>query len=463
MREVVKNYNFCEFDFKFEEDCVSRNKLTIKECVNVSLNANTFMPSFDYNDLFISMLGKENYELFSSKYFDIINSFIYITCFDYFDDQLLEYNNFYLLLDNEYNLYKLTIYDTDINLIKMDIKFNKMPFIFANNGKIYFYSKKDNFIYFEDNNTVISVSNFIDLESYCNYQNLSFFVSANDIYKIYYSEKIDIENINEDLSFYNYISVDKKYGKILDVVMLKNNLYVIQQFAISRIWFVSDEIYLYSNCSINAKILKSTICRLNDYLIFYSTAGLFLFDGNQVNQIFSEITNKISFGDKKATVFNNKYFLSTQMNIINDNKNVIIEFDLNKNCFTIHQFDKITDLYTIQSNNHYNLVALNFSNNEYKLLTYDMQNLNNKHKYIKFNKITFDDNLLKSIMNLKIISEGNYFIKISSEISQKLITVNGNLNIANLGISGYAFDIEIYSENYFKLKSMIFSIQTNME
>jgi len=92
-----------------------------------------------------------------------------------------------------------------------------------------------------------------------------------------------------------------------------------------------------------------------------------------------------------------------------------------------------------------------------------MQNLNNKHKYIKFNKITFDDNLLKSIMNLKIISEGNYFIKISSEISQKLITVNGNLNIANLGISGYAFDIEIYSENYFKLKSMIFSIQTNME
>ena len=465
MKEIVKNYNFCNLNLDIQDNCVNKNNLSIKEFVNISLEGNTIKPTNRFDDLFKDILGDNIYQIFINKYGDLIGNFIYLTSFDYYDLEISDYKSVYFLIDNELNLYKFQFNSNDILLENTSITFNKMPIIFTNNGKIYFYSKNDIFLYFEKNDLIILITDSANLVSFCNYQDKLFFTPDNDINSVYYNDRIDIENIGNDLSFYNKFKVNSTYGKILKIINFKNNLYIIQQYAVSRVWIVSGNYYIYCNCSINAKIIASTIGEFNDYLVFYTTAGLYLFDGNEIKKIFSNITKKINpnYDNINAVVFNNKYYLLSPMLVSNCYKNALIEFDIFNLKSSINIIGNVKNIYTIQTIIDYNLVAVCENENIFSLLKLSHTFLNENSKYVKFNKITFDDNISKNITRIKTISTGDFYLKISSETTQKIIKVTGDLNISAIGISGFSFDIEIYSDSFFEIKSILFSIQTISE
>ena len=84
-------------------------------------------------------------------------------------------------------------------------------------------------------------------------------------------------------------------------------------------------------------------------------------------------------------------------------------------------------------------------------------------KYVKFNTICFDDNASKVLSEIKTVSSGNFVIKITSEIGQRVFDVSGALCVSSLGLRGYGFDIEVFSDDDFILKSILFKIQTISE
>lgn len=463
MKEVIKNYNFCNFNYKVQKPCVSKNELLLEDFYNVSASASGFGSVFGFVNFYKNIFGEELFELFKNNYSNLINSTIYITDFEYISQSENDSKAYYFLLDSEFKLYKLIVLNNSFEVTYLNIQFAGKPEIFKSNGKIYFYLKNDKFIYY-NSNIFITISDFADIFSITDYLENTFFVSLNDKYRVYYDARSNIEDFNNNLSIYDSIEVNADDGEILKLVKFKNNLFVIQQFAISKIISQGDGYYSSTNCFIKSKIIENSICEFNDYLIFYSTSGLYIFDGNEIKQIFENETEKITQVDEfKALIFDNKYYALAKTRIGEEEKNVLMEFDINSESFKIFTKDEILDFYVLKSSKFYDLIILSKNAENYELLKLDKKCLTTEKKYIKFNKICFDDNISKSLVGIKTISSGNFNMKISTDKTERIFNSSGELDISAFGLNGYAFDLEIYSDLDFEIKSILFRVKTISE
>lgn len=460
MKEVIKNYNFTNFDCKFKNLCVEKKDLTIENFYNISVNNGKIQSVSGFENFYKSIFPVDLYELFFANYSQIINDTIYIT--DYID---ISRNNksYYFILNKELKLYKLVISENDFILTNTKIEFNTEPEIYKDNGNLYFYAEGDKFIYY-NSSIFITISDFAEIYTICNFEDKTFFVSKNDKYHIYYDKKCNIEDFGDNLAIYDCISVNSNDGEIIKLIKLKNYLYVVQQYAISRVIIQDDEYYLSSNCYIKSQILDNSIGELNDYFVFLSSAGLFIFDGNEVKEIFSSVTENFVINKKlKTLVFNNNFYVLTEMKINEDLKNVIFEFDINNENFKIYLVENLYNFYILKSSQKYELMIVLKNSDDFEILKLNKNSSIKGNRFLKFNKICFDDNISKSIVGIKTISDGNFCVKISNENGEKIFNVSGQLDISSFGLGGYSFDIEISSDEDFVIYSLLLKIQTVSE
>ena len=465
MREVNKLYNFCNFNLKIKEPNLSKNELSAQSFQNVDLYSSSIKTVGGFQGLFQEIFL--NNESINNE---IVNSFIYITTYDYYDSEVFNYKTIYFCIDKNYSLFKVTYENDSFILVDLNINFTQLPEVFTYAGKIYFYQKNEKFIYFENNQDAVVVSSFADFESYVNYYENSYFISSSEPYKVFYTEKTDIENLSDDLSVYSEILAESSGGRVLKLVSLKNNLYVVSQYAISKVVIDGDDYYLSTNCFIKSKIDEKNIFEINDYLMFFAGGKCFLFDGNEFEEIFSSETKLIQSGEKiTGLVFDNKYYALARLN--GDLDKSLLEFDIGKKKVRIFHISNAVSMYKIKSISCYKLVIVTEEDSVTNGVTDKKYFLFEKcdggqifgNRFVKFNSICFDDTIEKKISDIKTVSSGTFTIKISSENGSKLIPVSGNLHVRNLGLSGYGFDIEIYSEDDFDIKSILFKVQTITE
>lgn len=453
------NYLFSNFENKIGNTYTTKNSLNINEIYNLTTNNKIIEPLRGFSDLLKDILKTEKYNLFfdinpdlKDKIFKII-PYTYINNLNKFENRLFILTEEFLLL--EINLSNLTVKS-------FNIKFKINPTVLIFNNCLYIYSIDDAFILISNNNNPTFVIPPINLKTIAKFNNNLLFSLSEKPFSVYVAEVenlIDIDTFNLP---YNLIQLNQDDGYILKIINYKNNIYVIQQYGVSKLVISNGEYQIVSNCSIKSSIFDNTIELIDDYVIFLTSSGLYIFDGNDLKQIFDSTTNKFADTEHKSICFNNLYYLKTKMFIKNIATSVVIEFNIQTNSCNIYKINNISDIYLVKTINDYKLAISINDGNKCEVLFLDNHRFA-VEKYIKFSKITFDDKPIKTLNDIKIQGFGNYTITITSDMQFFTDDICDSKHIKNIGLKGQIFEIEISSDSAFIVESLFFKISNIFE
>lgn len=452
----TNNFLFSNFSTEIFPSSINKNLLTIKHIYNLTTENNIIEPTFSFSNYFKTYFKTtETYNSFIQINSTLIDSIIYATEYTYYDSNLNETISRLFLIDSSFNLYELDNKTLIINFCHYT--FLSFPEIENFNNKLYFISKNDLFLMIDEGNEPITITSNKNISSFIKYHNYSLFSINEDKFSIYFAEDTEFHNI-EDSFLYQSISLSKDNGAINKIIVYKDNVYIIQQYSISKLTIKDSSFSITSYCSIQSKIYHETICIIDDYVVFYTSAGLYIFDGNDIKQIFKNITSSINSSNLKAVAYNNRYYLLSNVFINNISSRCIIEFDIENNICKFHNIGNVQNIYVIRNLNNYYLISLIVYENKYEVACTSSKHLINVEKYIKFNKITFDNNNIKVLNEIKFQSVGNFKIRINSDIQSAEFEIFETKNISNIGLKGQVFEIEIFSDSAFAIESI--SIKT---
>lgn len=452
MKQTKKNYIFSNFDPQISNKKVLKSDLKIENIYNLKVDRGIIEPVHNFTDFFKDNFSKDNYQTFLSCNQAFIAHILYVTVYEYENPENKTIDKRIFVIDDNYYLFELN--NITFSFDSLSINFKEFPKILNANGKLYFYNKNEYFVMIDCNHSPVLLADIPNLTDFANTSAFTYFAVKDENLKLYYTELTDIENLTDELENYDYISVNPNGGKILKLLTYKDSLYIVQQYTISKIYTNSKISAPQISCEISSQIFENTICFHDDCIVFFSSAGLFLFDGNDIKPIFKNLTNNICGEKFIATSYNNLYFLTCDLYINESSENVLISFDIENNTSNIFKFGDITNLYVIQTFNVYELIVVTNSNSEIQILKLNKTQLTKNSKYLKFNKITFDDMYLKVLNTLKFSSHGNFQIKISSDQGYLIFDATDNFEVGNIGLKGHIFELEISSENSFYIETI---------
>ena len=303
-------------------------------------------------------------------------------------------------------------------------------------------------------NYPIVLSDVLNITSINNIDKYTIFTCFENKFSVFYTEKTELLNLEQNLSNYNEIKLSPEDGEIERVFIYKNNIYAVQKYAISKIIIQNNGVSISNLCSIKSSIIFNSIELIDDYIVFLTTSGLFIFDGNDIKQIFKKETINLIKSNVKSVSYNNKYYLMCNYFINHIKESMILEFDIEDNTCTFYKIESLLDITLLKTFSTYKLIAITNNNNINRVKFLDLNKITTYKKYVRFNKLTFDDKPVKVLNELKIISIGKFLVTISSEIQSSTFEINGISYIKNIGIKGQTFEIEIQSDDSFKIESI---------
>ncbi|MBQ4541699.1 MAG: hypothetical protein IJA23_02470, partial [Clostridia bacterium] len=322
------------------------------------------------------------------------------------------------------------------------------------NEKLYIYALNNLFLMINKDNYPIALTDVLNITSINDFDKYTIFTCFENKFSVYYTDKTELLNLEHNLGIYNEIKLSPENGEIERIFIYKNNIYAVQKYAISKIIIQNSEISISNLCSIKSSIIFNSIELIDDYIIFLTTSGLFIFDGNDIKQVFKKETLNLIKSNVKSVSYNNKYYLMCNYFINHIKETLILEFDIENNNCIFYKIESLLDISLLQTYSTYKLVAITNENNINKVKFLDLNKITTYKKYVRFNKLTFDDKPVKVLNELKIISSGKFFVTISSEIQTSTFEINGISYIRNIGIKGQTFEIEIQSDSSFKIESI---------
>ncbi len=456
MKQTKKNFLFSNFNAEISNKRILKTELKPESIYNLTTANGTIEPLLGFIDFFKDYFPLNDYQVFISKNQELIDVLIHATIYEYNNSENNVFEKRIFVIDKNYYLYELDTVSLEIN--SLNVSFKTFPNIINQNGKLYIFSSESNFVLIENNYSPICLTAMPELTNICNNSLNTYFTVSGEYFKVYYTEQTEIENLSDEIETYDYISLNPDGGLILKLLSYNGNIYIVQQYSISKIHTSSKAVYSQNTCAIKSKIHQDTICLIDDYIVFLSSAGLFVFDGNDIKQIFGNVTKNLCGEKFIALSHNNKYYLATNIYINETSQRVLLEFDIDKNICNIYGFGNVIDLYEIKTFNCYELAAIIIDDHKNIILKQNNKKLTSQTKYIKFNKISFDDNLSKILNHIKLSCYGIFNLKISSEIDSITFSAGDNFEAGNIGLKGHYFTIEIFSDEIFYIESIYLGI-----
>lgn len=409
---------------------------------NVNLNNGIISSEITQGDILLNFLSESKLELITENNNEIINKFIQIIPYEYFDNTNKITKLRLLAIDNEFNLYEL---NTTNYAFTQNHKFNKFPNIIESKSVLYFFDE-NNCVIFEENN-LMQIENLPKILSFTEFENQLFFITSESPYNIYQCEETELKNLSNNLEQYQSYSLNFEDGYALNVSVINNKLFVLSQYAIHKLDLENCKLLKQNEPKIS--IYPNTIERLDDEVIFYSSNGLYSFDGNDTEKLSSNYLNLEK--SAKSLCFNQNYYIKSSIY-----DNFLYKFDFESKIFSPLKFDKIVNFGVIKTSKIYNLFVCNLKDNIYKNITLcnNSSNFYNE-QFVKFKPTLFGSTKLKQVENIHIKCEGEFTLKIKSNITEKSASISNSTSLNNLLIFGNIFDIEITSTSFFKIKSIL--------
>ncbi len=456
MKQLKKNFLFSNFDPQLSNKKVLKSDLKIENIYNLKADRGIIEPVFNFSNFFKDALKEEFYEQFLNSNQAILNKIIYVTIYEFENLETKQIDKRLFAIDNNFYLYELNFNNYLFN--SLSIYFSEFPKILKTNGKLYFYNDSENFVLIDCMHSAVCLTDVPNFTNFANSGTQTFFTIENENTKLYFTELTELENLSTEFENYEYINLNSDGGKILKILLYKDNLYVIQQYSISKVYITTKLIRLQLSCTIASKIFDDTICQIDDYIVFCSSAGLFLFDGNDTKPIFKNVCANFVGNNFISCAYNNNYYLGCKMYVNEVAENILAEFNIENNLCNFFSIGKITKLYSIQTYNNYELLAICKENENYKILRLNNKQLISGSEYLKFNKLTFDDNHTKILNSIKLSCFGNFELKITSDIESIVLKSAEKFEVGNIGLKGHIFEIEILSEDAFYIESIFIEI-----
>lgn len=457
MKQSNKSFLFTDFKLPFKQNRISKNELIISSISNLTTQNNIIEPLYDFDNFYLTLFSKADYNQFYADNETFLKSIIYIYTYDYFDTNSLSNKSRIFVVDKNFSLYELNI--STKTFTSLQTTFTIQPTFATINNKLYIFSPKDYFLLFEQGNelplTILSLPK-IKKVLYLNHQ--MFFLLDDEKFTFCSADDFEIEDLSATYNNFTRMQVDSVYGEILDIIIYKSNLYIIQQYGIAKYVITSVSYRLQQTCSINSKIYAETVQTIDDYIIFMTTSGLYIFDGNDIKQMFSEYTSLIRDNNYSSASYNNKYFIHTKILLNDILTNAILEFNVENEICNIYNIGEVNSLYLLKTIGHYELIVLMDNNNSYSLMNFPNKKYIKKNKSIIFNKMLFNDYENKTISKLEITGEGNYNIILSSDVNTLYLSSFGDKIYNNLGLKGHIFQLIIESDESFMINSIYITI-----
>lgn len=384
----------------------------------------------------------------------MIENFIYVKTYEYFDEDKLEYQNRLFLLNNEFYLYEFNY--SNYVFDKLNFKFDNMPEIFIVNNRLYFHSVNDLSLVIENSNSPIVISSFPNITSYCLDRTESYYSILKNKYAFYRDPQNDVYNLDFSPDDSMAINLNPEDGAVNKIIKFKKSFIIIQDYNISKLDRTSSGYTIASYCNLSSRIYADSVALIDDYVVFVSSSGIYLYDGNDAKQIFLVESKKIKGSKFKAIAFNNKYFLKTDYSLNKEIKPVILELNISEETSNIYNIGDLQDIFMLKSTNTYYLNATIKNNNEnFQILTLDTTSSSAYKKYIRFNRVTLGNDYTKTLSGITIKSSGNYNLKIKSELGFVSYSVSSNFCLEGIGLLGNTFEIEIESDEYFCIYTIL--------
>lgn len=458
-KQSIKQFLFNNFENEISK-ASTKNSLTIRSIYNLTTKNNFIEPTQDVYPLTKRLITKSKYNEFLSNNLSFLNEVAILQSYEYFD--------------NSSNLFKLRLfaitkdlylfeYNETLNLfVTTNLKFLSKPKIFHKDNCLYFYSTNDMLITIENSN-LYHLSNPANITDYYVFDNNIYFLIENQNFKVYYTESTQLYNIPSNLNNSYSLDLNPEDGKVLKLVSINEKLYIVQQYKILKINKKQDNCYISDVLNLNSKVKQDTICSLNENIVFCSEYNIFVFDGNDIHEIFNNIVNDLDFKTVQCVAFNNKYYMKTKILVNMNYESVLIEFNIDSNSCEIYKIDNLDNIYVLKSPNIYLIGLCTNTDNIRNVLTLNPARTSTHDKYIKFNNITFDNNNLKFLKSIRFKSFGKFKLTISSEYNSLTFYIGDNFEINNISLEGHSFDIEIESIDTFYIESIYIEVLEQLD
>lgn len=454
----LKKFSYHDFKLKFEQERVKQDTLSVCESYNVDFSKSTIKPLHDFKSVFKSIFDPKQYDIFIANIGEMANNLVYYTEYSFFSDTNKAVVTRHFLVGSDKRLYEINI--ENLNLINLQIAFKSTDISsFERDGLFYIQCPNNLMVYFRQGSSPILMMDYCDTISLEFFQDLTVFAVRNQKYDIYYSTERTFDNYTSDLSYFSNLKLESTNGEVLSINKFGSGLYVVQQYAISKLTYSNGELKVSSLTPISSKIINESISVLKDNLVFLTLSGICIFDGLNLKTYFEDKLSDLSLKSNSFCVFNEKYYAVSKTKTYD----VIFEFDIQNESFTIYNIGSVERIYTIKNVTNYKLLAVVSKGEKYEFYQLDETQLSTFTKYIKFNKMIFDNSITKILSSIQVIAKNSFLLKINSDYSSKEIAISGDTQLRNLGLQGNYFQFEIASEDNFEIESIMLTFETYSE
>ena len=437
-----KTILFSNFKYDYLNKNENINTLPIEEISNLKTDNGYIESELSSKELIYELFNENEISTLKEQNREIINNTIKFIPYEFFNENTNKINSRLFCITQENKLFELNFESLNFEEkyifsdLKNDVIYNNILYLFDSENKCIVI----------ENNNILTIENIPYINSFISNDDNLYFSIDNIPNKIFISDCKNLKDISTNFEQYSTINIPIEYGMILKVINVKNNIFIITQYAILKIDKTKNVVQKQN--FINSLIFKNSIIQFDDSILFYCENGLYIFDGTDIKQIFNNFLNL----SKNAIFvnFNHKLYILSL-----DFKNIIYTYNINTNQISFIKINDIDNIYKINSYSNHCFCVCHKEENSFKTISLYSNNSNSLTQRLKFKPIFLDSNSLKQIQSLYINSTGEFELKISSDITSQIFNISNITQFKNLTLNGNYFIFEIHSSSKFKLNSIM--------
>lgn len=313
---------------------------------NFSFSDGALKNGIGYNN-FVDTICKDAINKTNLKHqLEQIGSIERIFTFSAFNESSASKETKLLIINNQYQVYYINIYDELPELVKLNIQLTSTPtaveYKLNNEDVIIISSETDNMFVWNGVSAPYEVLDSPKISSMAMHYERLFVTTNKEKNTIWFSDDLDPTNWNVNLDDAGYISLVDERGALIKVISFLDYIYIFREYGISRLSaFGSQADFSISNLFVSSgRIYPDSVCVCGDVILFLASDGIYRFDGISTTKILTNIENNISNITNQTTAscyYNGSYYLACKYNFLNDSNditkdnfsNALLEIDVN--------------------------------------------------------------------------------------------------------------------------------------
>lgn len=441
-----KHFSFEKFTGKFDKS--NGNELAILDSKNIKILNGKIYSWNKFSNVIKYLFSNEDSDLIITKNKDVLDKTIGFYPYIYFDELIKENKLRLFLLTKNFELFELEN-ESKTFTIKHTFLDKNINVFYIKNSLYFLHEKGECLIAKYDEEIVSKFMPKFDKIFIKN--NMIFFNTLDNPFRVYFAEENDIENISIDLSKYDYFDINLECGNLLHITQILNKIFLVCSYKILVIDSEEKTVSISQNLSF--KIEKNTIQNYEDYIVFFANDSIYSFDGNNIKILMSNLKFNL-LNNANSFTFNDNYYIFEANNSGFIYEINLTDFTLNK--LFILNLANIQVIRTLLFNNLF--ISFIDEDNNYNNITINNEDSRVLETYILFEKINFDSISKKQICDIQINAQGCYDFIIKSNLSNYSFVGENNIIKSNINLPGNTFQFIIKTKGEFSLKNIVLNV-----